>query len=80
MTQAKSEDLLEMKRKMLELQEQVKRLEREHGAGAPSLAAAGPLPVISIAPSVPAVDPCSVHVQGVSHLAVPDVIAAHFSG
>ena len=33
-----------------------------------------------LAPHGPAVDPRSVHVQGVSPLAVPEVIGAHFSG
>ncbi len=70
-----------MKRKMLELQEQVKKLERERGGGGTALLAAPGLVAASLAaPSVLAVDPCSVHVQGVSHLAVPEVIAAHFSG
>jgi len=70
-----------MKRKMLELQEQVRQLERQQRGG-PS-AGVAPLLAISAAastPALPAVDPLTVHVQGVSPLAVPEVIAAHFSG
>jgi hypothetical protein len=79
--QDKAEDLLEMKRKMLELQEQVKRLEKDRGGGAPSAGPALPMiPAIPATPVAPAVDPRSVHVQGISPLAVAEVIAAHFSG
>ncbi len=76
--QGKADDLAQMKRKMLELQEQVRLLEAQQRTGAlAGTMAAGP----AAAPlSLPPVDPRSVHVQGVSPLAVPEVIAAHFSG
>ena len=74
---SKEENMAEMRRKMMELQEQVRHLERQQVTGAGS--AMAPLGAAG-APGLPAVDPRSVHVQGVSPLAVPDVIAAHFSG
>ena len=80
MLQIKPEELQEMQRKMLELQQQVMQLEREqHTPRAP------PTPVVvhtSSAPlqRQPSVDPRSVHVQNLSHLAIPDIIGAHFSG
>lgn len=74
--------MAEMRRKMMELQEQVRQLERQQVTGAGSamtpLGAAGG--AVGAALGLPAVDPRSVHVQGVSPLAVPEVIAAHFSG
>lgn len=78
--QAKAEELLEMQRKMLELQQQVKQLEREQRTPR-----ATPTPVVvhtSGGPlqTQPSVDPCSVHVQNLSLLAIPDIIGAHFSG
>lgn len=80
MAQGKADDLSEMKRKMLQLQEQVRQLERQQrgspAAGAPLLATSA----AASTPALPAVDPRTVHVQGVSPLAVPEVIAAHFSG
>ena len=74
--QSKAEELAEM----LELQQQVKQLEREQRTPR-----APPTPVVvhtSAAPlqTAPSVDPCSVHVQNLSHLAIPDIIGAHFSG
>ncbi|CAL8464716.1 g4251 [Coccomyxa elongata] len=79
--QGKEENMAEMRRKMMELQEQVRQLERQQVMGSASaltpLAAAG---AAGAAVGLPAVDPRSVHVQGVSPLAVPEVIAAHFSG
>ncbi len=71
--------MAEMRRKMMELQEQVRQLERQQvtGSALTPLAAAG---AAGAAITLPAVDPRSVHVQGVSPLAVPEVIAAHFSG
>lgn len=92
----KTEDLADMKRKMAELQAQVQRLEREASSGgvkglnASALAfqpAMVPVPAAPVLHGMsglglpgPAVDPRSVHVQGVSPLAVPEVIGAHFSG
>ena len=78
--QSKAEELAEMQRKMLELQQQVKQLEREQRTPC-----APPTPVVvhtSAAPlqTAPSVDPCSVHVQNLSQLAIPDIIGAHFSG
>lgn len=78
--QSKAEELAEMQRKMLELQQQVLQLEREQRTPR-----APPTPVVvhtSAAPlqAAPSVDPCSIHVQGVSLLAIPDIIGAHFSG
>ena len=83
--QGKADDLAQMKRKMLELQEQVRLLEAQQRTGAPAGTMAAPGAIGAAGPaaaplSLPPVDPRSVHVQGVSPLAVPEVIAAHFSG
>lgn len=66
---------------MLELQEQVRLLERQQRPGA-AASTIGPLGAVSAAASLglPPVNLRSVHVQGVSPLAVPEVVAAHFSG
>ncbi len=80
MLQSKTEELQEMQRKMLELQQQVMQLEREQRTPR-----APPTPVVvhtSSAPlqRQPSVDPRSVHVQNLSQVAIPDIIGAHFSG
>ena len=96
MQDKKTEDLADMKRKMAELQAQVQRLEREASSGGakglnpsavafqPAMVSAPATPALhalaGLALPGPAVDPRSVHVQGVSPLAVPEVIGAHFSG
>ena len=56
--------MADLQRKLEVLQEQVRRMNAE------KLAAA----------AAPIVDPCTVHVAGLSPLMVPEVIAAHFSG
>ena len=90
----KAEELAEMKRKMEALQEQVQRLQREASTAKGLSAQANPflpLPGQALQASAPglagaaallgpAVDPRSVHVQGLSPLALPEVVAAHFSG
>ena len=80
LAQSKAEELAEMQRKMQELQQQVQQLEREQRTPR-----AAPTPVVvhtSAAPlqTAPSVDPRSVHVQNLSHLAIPDIVGAHFSG
>ena len=80
LAQSKVEELEEMQRKMLELQQQVQQLEREQRTPR-----AAPTPVVVHTTAAPlhtatSADPCSVHVQNLSHLAIPDIIGAHFSG
>lgn len=59
-----AEGVVELQRKLEALQEQIERMNAEKAAASPA---------------APSVDPCVVHVAGVSPVAVPDVIAAHFS-
>ena len=84
--EGKAGELAEMRRKMEALQEQVQRLQREATVGkglSADMAPFVPAPAQALlAPALlgPAVDPRSVHVQGLSPLALPEVVAAHFSG
>jgi hypothetical protein len=88
--EGKAGELAEMQRKMEALQEQVQRLQREAAASKglnADAAAFMPAPAHALLPtsaartmSGSAVDPRSVHVQGLSPLALPEVVAAHFSG
>ena len=77
--EGKAGELAEMRRKMEALQEQVQRLQREAAVGKGLNADMAPF-VPAQALLGPAVDPRSVHVQGLSPLALPEVVAAHFSG